>query len=82
MIRWTQHNSQRLDLVAAPTQHENVGRIRSDGRIIPYDERPTDRWNTDQYRVDGGFEGRFESDGAEVLAPYWMGRYYGFIVKP
>ena len=26
-------------------------------------------------------EGWREMDGADVLMPYWMGRYYGFIVS-
>ncbi|RJO71299.1 MAG: hypothetical protein C4523_04630 [Myxococcales bacterium] len=81
MIRWDQHNSQRLDLVEAPAYYENDGGMRSDGRIIPYDERRCDRWNTDQFRVDGGMGAIIEMDGADVLAPYWMGRYYGFIVS-
>ena len=80
MIRWTQHNSQRLDLVRAPDYYHDAGRMRSDGYIIPYDERPCDRWNTDQFKVDGGMGGWTEMDGADVLEPYWMGRYYGFIV--
>jgi hypothetical protein len=79
MIRWDMHNSHRLDLVQSPAPHDD-GSIRSDGRIIPYDERRCDRWNTDQFRVDGGMGGMIEMDGADVLAPYWMGRSYGFIV--
>ena len=79
LIRWTQHNSQRRDLVPAPDYYRSDGRMRSDGQIIPYDERPCDRWNTDQFRVDGGMDGWREMDGADVLMPYWMGRYYGFI---
>lgn len=79
MIRWNQHNSHRHDLVPAPDYYEETGAMRSDGFIIPYDERRCDRWNTDQYRVDGGMGGVIEMDGADVLAPYWMGRYYGFI---
>jgi len=80
MIRWNQHNSHRLDLAPPPDYYDQAGRIRSDGYIIPYDERPCDRWNTNQYKVDGGHGGLREMDGADVLAPYWMGRYYGFIV--
>ncbi len=80
MIRWNQHNSQRRDLAPAPNYYHDDGRMRSDGMIIPYDERRCDRWNTDQFRVDGGMGGLREMDGADVLEPYWMGRYYGFIV--
>ena len=79
MIRWDIHNSHRRDLVAAPKPYKDGG-MRSDGFIIPYDERRTDRWNTDQFRVDGGMGATIEMDGADVLAPYWMARYYGFIV--
>jgi hypothetical protein len=79
MIRWNQHNTQRLDLVPSPPPHDD-GSIRADGYIIPYDERRCDRWNTDQFRDDGGMNATIEMDGADVLAPYWMGRYYGFIV--
>lgn len=79
MIRWNVHNSQRLDLIRPPCYYAQDGRIRSDGRILPYDERRCDRWNTDQFRIDGGMGGWVEMDGADVLAPYWMGRYYGFI---
>jgi hypothetical protein len=79
MIRWDLHNTQRRDLVQSPPPHDN-GSIRSDGYIIPYDERRCDRWNTDQFRDDGGMGGTIEMDAADVLAPYWMGRYYGFIV--
>jgi hypothetical protein len=80
MIRWDQHNSHRRDLVAAPRPYQRGGGMRSDGFILPYDERRCDRWNTDQFRVDGGMGGWIEMDGADVLAPYWMGRYYGLIV--
>ena len=55
--------------------------MRSDGLIIPYDERPNDRWNTDQFKVDGGHGPGIEMDGADVLAPYWMGRYYGLFER-
>ena len=78
MIRWDMHNAQRHDLVAAPSPSKD-GSVRSDGRILPYDERRCDRWNTDQFRVDGGMGATVEMDGADVLAPYWMGRYYGLI---
>jgi hypothetical protein len=80
MIRWTQYNSHRLDLSQPPAFYDQDGRMRSDGHIIPYDERPCDRWNTNQFKVDGGHDGMREMDGADVLAPYWMGRYYGFIL--
>ena len=80
LIRWTQLNSNRQDLVVPPKWFNQEGRARSDGFIIPYDERRCDRWNTDQYQVDGGHNGMTEMDGADVLMPYWCARYYGLIV--
>jgi hypothetical protein len=79
LIRWEMRNSHRLDLLPSPEPHVGGG-IRSDGRILPVDERPNDRWNTDQYRLDGGWGPFLELDGGDVLASYWMARYYGFIV--
>lgn len=81
MIRWNMHNSHRKDLIPPPISYYKNAAIRSDGYIIPYNERRCDRWNTDQFRIDGGMGGYIEMDGADVLAPYWMARYYGFIVK-
>jgi hypothetical protein len=80
MIRWNVDNSGRRDLVRAPkTYFTSEGRMRSDGKIVPYDERPTNRWNTDSFHVDGGLDGWIEMDGADALAPYWIARDYGWI---
>jgi hypothetical protein len=81
MIRWDVHNSHRKDLIDPPWPFKYRGMMRSDGRIIPYDERRCDRWNTSQFMVDGGMGGVIEMDGADALAGYWASRYYGFIVK-
>lgn len=81
MIRWQMHNSHRKDLIPPPAYYHQDGAMRSDGKIIPPDERPNDRFNTDQFRLDGGLGPFIEMDGAEVLAAYWMARYYGFIVR-
>lgn len=82
MVRWNIDNQARRDLV--PVDRDDYRRSalrRSDGRPIPYDERPCDRWNTDQFQANGGFDGWVEMDGADVLEPYWMGRYYGWITR-
>ncbi len=81
MIRWNIHNSHRKDLIPPPVSFYKDAAISSDGYIIPYNERRCDRWNTDQFRIDGGMGGYVEMDAADVLAPYWMARYYKFIVK-
>lgn len=79
-VRWSIANGHRRDLVPPPPHYEQRGRMRSDGRPIPYDERANDRWNTDQYRIDRGHGGWVEMDGADVLAPYWLARHFGLVV--
>ena len=84
LIRWTMHNSHRLDLIPAPQFYldkDPLRRMRSDGRIVPSDERPNDRHNTSQFIMDGGWGDNVEMDAADVLAAYWMARYYGFILQ-
>jgi hypothetical protein len=45
--------------------------------LLPPDERPVMKWNSNPFRTDGGNGGRGEDDGAFFLLPYWMGRYEG-----
>jgi hypothetical protein len=82
-IRWTLNNLQRADLALPPEYYRVSGqprRMRSDGRILPADERPNIRHNTSQYEVEGGWGDGVEIDGADIVAAYWMARYHGFIV--
>jgi len=46
---------------------------------LPVDERHFNHWNTDPFRLDQGGSGRYLSDGAVFLLPYYMGLYHGFI---
>lgn len=83
LIRWNIHNNHRLDLVNAPEYYygrTDTLRMRSDGHILPPDERPNMRHNGNQYDIEGGWGSNRELDGADVVAAYWMARYYGFIV--
>jgi len=85
LIRWLQHNHHRKDIVDAPEYYMNQHperRMRSDGNIIPPDERPNTRHNTCEFEVEGGWGANTEMDGADAIMPYWMGRYYGFISMP
>ena len=82
MIRWNVTNSHRHDLADPPEYYSGLGAMRSDGFILPYDERPCDRFNQSQYKTDGGHGGMVEMDGAEALSTYWMARYYGLITMP
>lgn len=80
MIRWNVDNTARRDLVRAPQPYfDPAGKQRSNGTLVPYDERPANRWNTDSFQTEGGFDGMIEMDGADVLAPYWMARARGWI---
>jgi hypothetical protein len=80
-IRWNLHNIHRKDLALPPAYYRKGEDrwARSDGYIIPPDERPNHRHNTSQYQCEGGWGDNTEIDGAEILATYWMARYHGFI---
>ena len=78
-IEWSVHNSHRQDLVWA-SGADRFGR-REVINLLPPDERPVMKWNSNPFNVDGGDAGRSEDDGAAFLLPYWMGRYYKFIVE-
>ena len=73
-IAWTVRNSQRLDVPIDPLS-DRFDRPQS-LVVLPYDEIPMWKWNSNPYALDGGNGGRSEDDGAYFLLPYWMGRYY------
>jgi hypothetical protein len=77
-IEWTVRNSRRKDVVmdAATDRFEE----RQAKTLLPHDELPARKWNSNPFAVDGGSDGRAEDDGAAFLLPYWMGRYHGFLV--
>ncbi len=75
LIYWTIRNSHREDIKVKP---EAKGEAME---VLPHKERPMSKWDGNPYRLDGGHEGRSEDDGAFFLLPYWLGRYYGFIVE-
>ena len=72
-IKWSVKNSQRQDIVWASAP-ERSGQ-REALTLLPPDERPVMRWNSNPFVVDGGEDGRSEDDGAAFLLPYWLGRY-------
>ena len=72
-IKWTVSNSQRQDLIwASASDREGQREILS---LLPPDERPVMRWNSNPFVVSGGEDGRGEDDGAAFLLPYWLGRF-------
>ncbi|MFN7996228.1 MAG: hypothetical protein U0Q18_21635 [Bryobacteraceae bacterium] len=76
-IEWDVRNSHRRDVAMAP------GRDRQGERealtLLPPDERPVMKWNSNPFVIDGGAGGSEEDDGAAFLLPYWMGRYHRFL---
>lgn len=79
LIKWTVENSSRADI----TWDSGIDRFRRRQirELLPPDERPVQRWNSNVFRPEGGSGGRSEDDGAAYLLPYWMGRYHRFITE-
>jgi hypothetical protein len=77
-IEWTVKNSYRSDIPWASSPDRF--RHREALTLLPPDERPVMKWNSNPFIVDGGAGGHAEDDGAAFLLPYWMGRYHKFMV--
>jgi hypothetical protein len=77
-IEWTVVNSNRKDVTMA--KEADRFQRRQAVNLLPPDERPVMKWNSNPFVIDGGSDGRGEDDGAAFLLPYWMGRYHGFLL--
>ena len=77
-IEWNVRNSHRADIAWAPAP-DRFGN-RQALTLLPPDERPVMKWNSNPFVVDGGAGGRIEDDGAAFLLPYWLGRYHKFLL--
>lgn len=77
LVEWKVVNSTRHDLKI----DESLDRSgkRQTEVLLPPDERPVRKWNSNPFVVDGGNGGRNEDDGAFFLLPYWLGRYHRLI---
>ena len=78
MIGWTVRNSHRKDLEFL----DDNFRHQSTREVLPPDERPMSKHNSNAFRLDGGDGGSREYSGDIFLLPYWMGRYLGLIPAP
>jgi hypothetical protein len=67
-------NSWRKELTIRPGK-DRFGRPQS-VELLPPDERPVMKWNTNPFTLDGGGDPLREDDGATFLLPYWLGRYH------
>ncbi len=76
-ITWEVRNSHRADINWASIA-DRFGK-REALTLLPPDERPVMRWNSNPFVVDGGDGGNAEDDGAAFLLPYWLGRYHKFL---
>lgn len=76
-IHWNVRNSHRADIQWS-SAIDRFGK-REALTLLPPDERPVMRWNSNPFIVDGGKGGKREDDGAAFLLPYWMGRYHKFL---
>ncbi|HSB91595.1 MAG TPA: hypothetical protein VLC28_00700 [Flavitalea sp.] len=70
-ISWRIKNSHRKDLEFLPP---NI-RDQTTKELLPPNEQPTHRHNSNAFDLDGGGNGRSELAGDEYLLPYWMARY-------
>jgi hypothetical protein len=77
-IEWTVRNSNRKDIVMdGATDRFQRRQART---LLPPDERPVMKWNSNPFDIDGGSDGRGEDDGTAFLLPYWLGRYQGLLL--
>lgn len=80
LIDWEIKNSHRKDIeFLAPNF-----RGQTIEEVLPPDERPVQRHNSNMFRLDRlGGNGTSEHSAGDIwLFPYWMGRYLGVISSP
>jgi hypothetical protein len=68
-----------IDTIEWTVKNSGRGKPTTDAPLLPPDERPVMKWNSNPFQIDGGSDGRGEDDGAAFLLPYWMGRYHAFL---
>ena len=82
-VNWRVTNSHRKDIVRLPAyargRGDRAAGSRSNGTVLPIDERYVDHWNHDPWQLDQGGNGMSLADGASFLLPYYMGLYHKFI---
>jgi hypothetical protein len=79
-IRFPHRNTHRADIVV----DQSKGRFNELQSVdmLPMDERTLHIWNENPFRMDGREQSAYtQQPGTWFLLPYWMGRYYGFIVE-
>jgi len=83
-IRYAFDHTHRTDVVrmeGSGWRRRSEKGHRTDGTVIPIDERSVEHWNHDPWELREGGDGRTLTDGAAFLLPYYMGLYHGFIIE-
>jgi hypothetical protein len=76
LINWQVTNSERKDIEFIDPNFR--GQTIKD--VLPPDEMPVRRHNSNMFQLDGGHQGKSENSAGDIwLLPYWMGRYLGVI---
>jgi hypothetical protein len=80
LIDWKVKNSERKDIDFIPQNF----RRQTTKEVLPPDELPTSRHNSNRFDLNGGNEnGNAEYSAGDIwLLPYWMGRYLKIISEP
>jgi hypothetical protein len=79
LISWTITNSHRKDIDFVKPNFRN----QTISEVLPPDELPVSRHNSNRFRLDEKGEGRSEYSAGDIwLLPYWMGRYLKIISGP
>ena len=84
LVNWRHTNSKRIDILPLPDYArepgENQGKgYRTNGLVIPIDERQTLGSSDDVWQLDTGGDGHELIDGYPYLLAYSMGLYHGFL---
>lgn len=79
LVRWTVDNTRREDLKLV--RYPEIEPWQTD-RLPPPSERGIIRWDENPWVAVQGDGGYTESDGVFWLLPYWIGRYYRYILEP
>jgi hypothetical protein len=89
-LNWPHRNSHRLDIVPLPRVRSGdldepdraVRGYRTNGKVLPVENRHFNHWNTDPWEMDYGGNGNELAAGTVYLLPYYLGLYQGFIRIP
>ncbi|MFH1739049.1 MAG: hypothetical protein ABIH23_08580 [bacterium] len=86
LVSWKHTNSHRKDIVPLPAYVRDAGEAegkgyRTNGKVLPVDERFMNHWADDFWALDTGDDGNSLATGYPFLLAYYMGLYHGFIVE-